>query len=294
MGVVCDRGVCKGQNRLGRAVILLQFVDLGIGINALKPQDIFDLRAPPAVDGLIVVAYDKEIAVDGREALDDLKLHGVGVLKLVHVDIAEPAREILARLLVLLEKGERLGEEVVKIQRIIRLEVRIVLFVHFDRRIDVALEAVTQPVFPGRKPQHLGVGDVPLDRLQLPVLVLEAALLERLFDDGGALLLGIDGEVRGKPALFGEHPQNLDAHGVNGAHPHAGDVRHRVQALAHLVCRLVGEGDGENILRGHPFFGDEIGNAGGEHARLAAPRARQNQNCALGIHDGRKLFFVEQ
>ena len=148
-GIVCDRGVCKGQDRLGRAVVLLQFVDFGIGIDAFKAQNIFDLRAPPTVDGLVVVAHDKEVAVDGREALDDLKLHGVGVLKLVHMDIAEPAREILARLLVLLEKGERLGEEVVKIQRVGCLEVRVVLFVHLDRRIDIALEAVAQPVLPG-------------------------------------------------------------------------------------------------------------------------------------------------
>ena len=164
-GVVCDGGVGEGQDRLGRAVILLQFIHFCVGIDALEPQDVFDLRAPPAVDGLVVVADDEEIAVDGREALDDLELYGVGVLKLVHMDVAELARKVFARLLVLLEEGERFGEQVVEIEGVARLQVRVVLFVHLDRRVDIALEAAAQPVLFGREPEHLGVGDVPLDRL---------------------------------------------------------------------------------------------------------------------------------
>ena len=84
-------------------------------------QDVFDLRPPPAVDGLVVVAHHKEVAVHAREHLDDVELHGVGILKFVDVDIAELARKVFPRLLIGSKQRARLGEKVVKVERVVLL-----------------------------------------------------------------------------------------------------------------------------------------------------------------------------
>lgn len=80
---------------------------------------------------------------------------------------------------------------------------------------------------------------------------------------------------------------------MNGTHPHAGDVRHGIEAFAHLPRRLVGECDGEDIFRRNAEFRDKMRDAGRKDARLAAARTRKHQNRALGIEYGRALFFVE-
>ena len=242
---------------------------------------------------LVVVADDEEIAVDGREKLNDLELHGVGILELVHVNIAELAREILARLRVRSQQPERLGEKIVEIERIVRFEMRGVLFIHLNGGLRVALVRGVAGILRGRKPQHFGVGDMPLDGLQKPVVVLIAALLERLLDDGGALLFRIDGKVLAQPPPLGEHPQDLYAHRVDGAYPHAGDVGHDVEPLAHFGGGFVGERDGEDILGRNAQIGNKVRDARREHARFSAPRACEHQNRALGIEDGQALFFVK-
>ena len=255
-------------------------------------QDVFDLRPPPAVDGLVVVAHHKEVPVHAREHLDDVELHGVGILKFVDVDIAELARKIFPRLLVGSKQRARLGEKVVKVERVVLLQVRIVLFVDLHRLFDVALRAVLRGVLRGRKPQHLGVGDMPLDALQEAVL-FEVQLLEGLFDDGGALLLGIDGKVLREPPALGIHPQDAHTHGVDGAHPHPPRIGDGGKALFHLVRRLVGEGDGKDILGRYPHIPHEVGDARRQNARLAAARPREHQNGPLRRLDGQPLFFVQ-
>ncbi len=59
-------------------------------------QDIFDLRAAPAVNRLVVVAYDKQISVLGSKQFYDFELHGVGILKFVDMDVTESARKKFA------------------------------------------------------------------------------------------------------------------------------------------------------------------------------------------------------
>ena len=103
------------QNTFRRAVIAFQLKGFGPGKRLFEMKNIFDLRAAPAVNGLIVVAHDEEIAVHGGEELDDLKLHRVGVLKLVHENIAEPSAEVSSGFLVPLQKLTRFVEKVVEI-----------------------------------------------------------------------------------------------------------------------------------------------------------------------------------
>ena len=49
-----------------------------------------------------------------------------------------------------------------------------------------------------------------------------------------------------------------------------------LDALAHLLCGFIGEGDRENIPRRDAFFGDQVSDAMGDYARFAGAGAGQD------------------
>ena len=81
--------------------------------------------------------------------------------------------------------------------------------------------------------------------------------------------------------------------GAEPAHPldHAADEP--ADALLHLARGLVGEGDGEDLPRPGLAGGEDMGEPGGEHPRLAGARARQHQDRPLGRQHRFALRFVE-
>jgi len=64
-------------------------------------------------------------------------------------------------------------------------------------------------------------------------------------------------------------------------------------ALGHLGCGFVGERDRKNRLGHGPEVLDQVRNAVGNDTRLAAARARKNQDRAVGGLDRLPLLRVE-
>ena len=90
--------------------------------------------------------------------------------------------------------------------------------------------------------------------------------------------------------------QDLHADGVERAEPgHAFDgAAHQVaDALLHLARRLVGEGDGQDLGAARATRAHDVGDARGEHARLAGARARQHEHGPVDRLDGSALLGVE-
>ena len=227
------------------------------------------------------------------EHADDLVLHAVGVLELVHMDIAEPAAAVIERFPVPFEQGARFVEQVVEVQRVVALQKGAVFAVDGADLADALQRHVLLGVLFGGEPEHARVADVELHVFQ-EFFVREAAGGKRLFDDRGALRFAVNGKIRGEPALFGKAAQDAHAHAVNGADPHAFAARDHVRkALLHLVRRLVREGDGEDGGGQHALLLHKIGDARGEHPRFAAARARKDEHRPLRVGDGLYLFFVE-
>ena len=102
--VVFDDPVGTLQDLVGGAVVLLETNHPGAGEILFEFQDVADIRAPPAVDALIVVAHHAQVPMLLRQQAHNVVLGHVGVLILVHQNIAEPIAILLQDVRPLLEK----------------------------------------------------------------------------------------------------------------------------------------------------------------------------------------------
>ena len=91
-GVVFDDGVGGVQNRVRGAIILLELDDFDLGKMLFQVEQVGDFRAAPAVNALVIIADDAEIAMLLGQRVDEIELRGVGVLVFVHHHIAIFAR----------------------------------------------------------------------------------------------------------------------------------------------------------------------------------------------------------
>ena len=95
---------------------------------------------------------------------------------------------------------------------------------------------------------------------------------------------------------FGLPAQDARAGGVEGRDPHRG--RHRADQVdhpaLHLGRGLVGEGDGEDLVGTGLAALDQVRDAVGQHPRLARAGARQDEQRAAFVVDGRRLPLVQQ
>ena len=104
-GVVADQGVGGVENPAGRAVVLFEPYDTDVGEVLLEVVDVLDLRAPPAVDGLVVVADGPNRARSrrtagfrGGEPPQPSVLDAVRVLEFVDEEVAEAASVVGAEI----------------------------------------------------------------------------------------------------------------------------------------------------------------------------------------------------
>ena len=88
-GIVGDQARGGGQDVPGGAVVALQPDHLRAGEVLLEAEDVADLGAAPAVDRLVVVADAADAVMGLRQQPEPQVLRDVGVLILVHQQVAE-------------------------------------------------------------------------------------------------------------------------------------------------------------------------------------------------------------
>src|SRR4051794_21056616 len=89
--VGADHDVGEIENLWRRAIVLLEPHDDSVGEIFVEVEDVADVRAPPTVDRLIVVADHADIPMLAAEELDQLVLRAIGVLIFVYQDVFEAA-----------------------------------------------------------------------------------------------------------------------------------------------------------------------------------------------------------
>ncbi len=95
--------------------------------------------------------------------------------------------------------------------------------------------------------------------------------------------------------MFGVAAQHAGAQRMERAEPEAlgGLAEDGGDPFAHLAGRLVGEGDGQDLVGEGAFGQQDMGEAGGQHAGLAGAGAGEHQQRAIDGFDRLALFGIE-
>ena len=293
--VVLDQRVRRFQDVLGRAVVLLHQEDGRVGIVALEVEHVLDRRAPPAVDALVGVADDADVAVLRGEQVHELVLGAVRVLVLVDHQVREALLVVLEHLGMLAEQPHGLGDQVVEVERAGLALAPLVRLIDLDDRLLVEVARHRREVV---GPDHavLGARDGARHRPGRVPLRVEIEVLQ----DAGDQPFGVAVVVDREPARHAEvgvlAAEDARARRVEREDPHAlGDraPEHALDPLGHLARGLVRERDREDLERRDPVLADQVGDAVGERSGLAAARPGHDQHRPLGVQDRFRLDVVQ-
>ena len=275
-GVVGDDGICHIQDIGGGTVILFQTGDLRIRVLIFKIQDVIDVRSAELVNGLIIITHHAEIPVLCRQKLHQDKLGVIGILVLIHHDIAEALLINGQNIRMLHKEPYGLVDQIIKIQRVILLQTLLIFRVDIGH-IPAPIASSFIPRILLRREEFLlrlgNGGDHPPYGI---LLLVQPQMFQRLLDDGLLIIRIVNIEIVLSPQLLVKPPQYAYTHGVKGLDPDLlRSVRqHPVHTLPHFLRRLVGEGDGKDIARVHALSFYEVGDPVGDHSCFSASCSR--------------------
>ena len=321
--VEADQAICSVQHRRMRSIVAPQDDRPRTAVTGLEVEDVVDRRAPEGIDRLVVVADDRHVAMSLGEQPDELRLRPVRVLELVDEDVPEAGLDPLASLGRLADEPERecdlvaevdeaAGREQVLVARVGTSELELPARC-FRQGLGVHSSRVERGGRLGREAlgeRHVGAGR--------DVLVLAAAEERRQRREE-------PGRVAERPVLVQLELEEVLAHEDDhfGArqHSHVGrqseferelpdqavaecmERRDRGVRVAvrdelidtdrHLLGRLVGERQGEDLRRTGTAGGNEPGDPAGDDLRLARPGAGHDQQRTLAVGHRSKLIRVE-
>ena len=277
-------------------VVLLQLHELDRHVRpgeiALEVLHVRDVRAAERVDRLVVVADREHRRIGAGQELQPLVLQDVRVLELVDEQVREAAAIMLAQAVALREELVASQQQLGEIDHAFALAHRVVERVVLDqapRELVARLDLVRAQALLLRPGNEM---------LQLPrrkPLVVDAVRLVQPLDQRELVLRVHDLEELRQVRVAVMRAQHPVAEAVERADPHPAHVdrRHRRQAHQHLLRRLVRERDGENRQRRRLTGREQPREARGQHARLAAAGAGQDQRRSMRQRDGGELLGVE-
>ena len=130
--------VGQGQNGLGRPVVLFKLDDFHIGKKGGKIDHIPIIGAPERINGLGIISHDHDIPAFMGKPPDNIGLNGIGILVLIHHDVAVLFRQLTARTTFPLQEVSQVDNQVVIIHELIFKFIFPVEFLQlFDLRNDL-------------------------------------------------------------------------------------------------------------------------------------------------------------
>ncbi len=277
--VVGDDRVRRLEDGAGRAIVLFEADRLRARKIAQEMLHVLHARAAPAVDRLIVVADDEDLAGLAREHANPRVLQRVRVLEFVDQQVAPAFAVMCEQLIVGEEQLVRAQQQLGEIDEARALALFFVSFVNVDERarqwIAFALERG------GPLALVLGRVDEPRGLARRKARFVEAECGNRALDQA-LLVVAVENlerlrQLRLAPML----PQQAMGDAVERADREPARVRQRglfeqrLRARAHLAGRLVRERDREHRPWRHALDFEQPADAVREHARLAGAGARE-------------------
>ena len=175
IGVLRDDRVGGAEDHCRRTVVLLEPVD-GRRKIAAEMLHVLDPCAAPAIDGLVVVADHEWHARRAREELQPFILDAVGVLELIHQDVAETFAVIRAEIRDVAQRLETPEQQLGEIHDAQLLAALLILLVEPDHLLARRVAAIVQAL---RAPALVLVGiDESLHFARNPTLLVQLLLAD--------------------------------------------------------------------------------------------------------------------
>ena len=287
-----DQRIGRIEDIAVRAIVLFQLDQFDGAEILLKALHVAHVGAAERIDRLVVVADGEHRRLLAGKQLQPLVLQHVGVLEFVDQDVPEPMLIVFAQALVAREDFIAPQEQLGEIDRPLALANVFVGGIELDlapRMLVKGLDLIrAQPLF-------LGARDEILQRARGIAFVVDVQGLVHALDQAELILRVEDLEHLRQIGLAMMRAQEPVAQPVEGPDPHAAGVdrEHGRKAHLHLPGGLVGEGHGQNPHRAHLPGRDQPGDAGGQHARLAAAGPGEDERRGPGQGDRGELFRIE-
>ena len=290
-GVFRDDGIRGVEDRLGRAEVLLEHDHLGVGESLFELQNVAHVGRAKAVDGLVRVAHHAEVAMFGREHHHQFVLHAVGVLELIDQKVLKAHLVGLEHPSVLAHHQHGVHQEVVEVHGVRGAQSLRVGEEHLGDAATLGVVPEGVEIRLGREHLVLRRGDRRRDAPWAEPLGVEVEFLHDPLDRR----LGVAGVVDGEAPLVAEHvgvgAQHAKARRVKRGHPHRTSVlAHQLHhAPSHLVGRLVGEGDGHDLVGPSVPGREQVRDSPRQDPRLTRARTGDHQQRSSALHDRRAL-----
>jgi len=228
----------------------------------------------------------------------------VDVLVLIYEDMSEAFLHLAAEGGVLLEPPRHDEEQVVKVQSAVMTEALSVLLNALADTFEIGgvLDGIPLVVEEGEgRLERVAEGsfldaDEVADAEDLGVVGGQSGASEAIAEEGVLRLFVEDGEVGANPIGLGIVAEETGTDVVEGADPDLtadAVAEELMDSAVEFLRRLVGEGEGEDLLRRHTPRSDEVGDAIGDDARFAGSRSREDKQRGIPEIDGLALLFVE-
>ena len=249
--VVADNLVCGIQNVAGRAVILFQTDGFRVLELLFKLQNIRDRCTAELVDTLVVIADHADVLIITCQQAGEHILRVVGILILVHENIAELALIVFQHLGVVLQQQHGFHDNVVEIQRTGLFHGLFVIAVDV---CDLFTEVVTGGIRAELTRGHqlvLRAGDHAHHGSRIEILGIEIELFHYVENDALLVVLIVDGERALKAEQINMLAQDAQAGCVEGVCPDSGRgflvTKGKFQTLAQFTRSLIRERDRNHL-----------------------------------------------
>ena len=294
-----DKRVGGIDDGLGRAVVTLKFEQPRVRIALLESEDITYIRSAEGVDRLRVVAHYADVILRFGELFDDEVLGIVGVLILIDEDVLEDVLIVMERARILVEEQAEVGQQVVKIHRVSRLETKLVELIDIGHAVhafdavllvDIGSEGIGLVVDEG----ILRGRDLREDDRGFVYLFVQLFLLADGLDQGLGIGRVVDREIARVAETLRLIAEDAGTDRMERAHPQVAGILgtdEGADTLFHFSGSLVGKSERQDIMRRNALV-EQVRNLIREHAGLARPCTRDDELRSFGIGDRLALRLI--
>ena len=275
------------RNGGGRAVVRFQPHDARGREILLEAEDVLHLGPTPGIDRLVVVADAADVRVRLCQQPEPKVLDKIGVLVFVHQKVAEEPVILRQHVGLGPQDFRHVQQEIAEIGAVEAAQALLVAAVQLARPAGGEVGVFRRGDTVRRQAAILPALDDAHERGGRPALGVDPRRLHHLLEQA-QLIIGVeDAEAAREAYLLGMAAKHPRAERVERAEPEplGGPPEDGRDPFAHLAGRLVGERDGKHLPGAGAPGHQDVGEAGGQHARLAGSGAGQHQQRTVhGLH----------